>query len=288
MKRRNFIVNSTAIVAAGYFFPKSAVYALIDAHREICKQTFNVAAEKGLERLPIRNVVAEIGKMFIDAPYEAHTLEEPEEEELVINLKVFDCVTLVENSLALARCIKKGTTTFDDYAQELQTIRYRGGQIDEYPSRLHYFSDWIFDNIQKGIVRDVNEEIGGAEPFRKTINFMSENRGSYRQLSNDEYYKAIQHQEEIINEREYTFIPKGNLHMYEENIREGDILAFTTNIRGLDIQHTALAIRKDENVHVLHAPMAGRSVEITEKNLMMYLAMNKRMTGIMVTRPKEV
>ncbi len=288
MKRRTFVINTTALIAGGYFLPPHPLNAFVDTHREICEQTFSIAADKNLARLPIGEVVSEIGKMFKGAPYEAHTLEEPEEERLVINLKVFDCVTLVENSLALARCIKKGTTAFDDYTRELQMIRYRNGEIDGYPSRLHYFSDWIYDNIQKGIVEDANQDIGGAEPFRKTINFMSTNRDSYWQLANDEYYQAIQRQEEIINKREYTFIPKGNVHMYEENLKEGDILAFTTNIRGLDIQHTALATKRNGNIHVLHAPMAGRSVEVTDKNLMMYLTMNERMTGIMVARPKEV
>lgn len=288
MNRRSFIASAAAAVAGGMFLPGLSLRALIDAHREICEITFTIAAEKNLARLPIGEIVTEVGKLFKGAPYEAHTLEEPEEERLVINLEVFDCVTLVENTLALARCIKRGTTTFDAYARELQHIRYRNGEINGYPSRLHYFSDWIYDNAQRGIVADVTQEIGSAEPFRKTINFMSTHRDRYRHLANDDYYRAIISQEEIINGREYHFLPKGNFHMYEEGLKSGDVLAFTTNIRGLDIQHTALAINIEGRFHALHAPDVGRSVEITDNNLMMYMAMNKRMTGLMVARPAEV
>ena len=288
MNRRIFLSSAAVAVAGGLFFPGLSLRALTNDNREICKNIFSVAADKNLARLPIGTVVVEVGKLFKGAPYEAHTLEQSEEERLVINLEVFDCVTLVENSLALARCIKKGSTTFEAYTQELQNMRYRGGEINGYPSRLHYFTDWIYDNVRMGIVENVTREIGGAEPFRKQINFMSEHRDLYRQLSNDDYYQAIREQEEVINGREYYFIPKGNFHMYEENMKEGDILAFTTNIRGLDIQHTALAINIDGKFHALHAPDAGKSVEITGPDLMQYMTMNKRMTGLMVARPNEI
>ena len=288
MERRTFLLSTATAVAGSMFLPAMSLRALINVHREICERTFSIAADRNLGRLPIGDLVVEIGKLFKGAPYEAHTLETPEEERLVINLEVFDCVTLVENTLALARCIKNDTTTFEAYAQELQQMRYRGGEIAGYPSRLHYFSDWIYDNVRKGIVSDVTQDVGGAEPFKKTINFMSTHRDRYRQLANDEYFDAIKRQEEVIDGREYSFIPKGNFHMYEDGLRDGDILAFTTNIRGLDIQHTALAINVDGNFHALHAPDAGRSVEITGPDLMQYMTMNKRMTGLMVARPNEI
>ncbi len=288
MNRRSFLTVTATTIAGGTIFPGIARSYLVDKHREICERTFSVAADMNLARRPIGEVVVGIGKLFKGAPYEAHTLEKPDVEQLVINLEVFDCVTLVENALALARCLKKGMTTFKAYTDELQMIRYRGGVLDGYPSRLHYFSDWIHDNEQKGYVKDVSREIGGAEPFRKEINFMSENRDRYRQLSNEDYFRVIEEQEEVINNREYYFIPKGNFHMYEENMQEGDILGFTTNIRGLDIQHTALAIKVDDKFHALHAPEVGRAVEITGKNLMEYMTMNRRMTGMMVARPRGV
>lgn len=288
MNRRSFLTMTAAAMAGGTIFPGISLSHILDRHREICERTFSVAADMDLARRPIGEIVVEVGKLFIDAPYEAHTLEKPGEERLIINLEVFDCVTLVENTLALARCIKKGNTTFEAYTGELQMIRYRGGVLDGYPSRLHYFTDWIYDNELKGYVTNVSRDVGGAEPFRKEIRFMSENRDSYTQLSNEDFFRAIKKQEDVIDNREYFFIPKGNFHMYEMNMQDGDILGFTTNIRGLDIQHTALAIKVDERFHALHAPEVGRTVEITGRNLMEYMALNRRMTGLMVARPREI
>ena len=48
--------------------------------------------------------------------------------------------------------------TFADYCHVLQMLRYRQGQLTDYTSRLHYFSDWIIDNTAMGFVREVQQE----------------------------------------------------------------------------------------------------------------------------------
>ncbi len=44
----------------------------------------------------------EIGKFFLGTPYVVGTLETKRGEHLVVNLREFDCVTFVENVVALA------------------------------------------------------------------------------------------------------------------------------------------------------------------------------------------
>jgi hypothetical protein len=287
MNRRAFIASSGFALAGSAICFNFRLLPMSDKHREICEITLKRALDQSLDRKPIGEAVRAIAESFLNARYEANTLEQSGEERLVVNLEVFDCVTLVENSLALTRCIKKGDTSYDGFIAELRQIRYRGGIIDGYPSRLHYFTDWIYDNELKGIVKDITNEIGG-DRYRKAIYFMSSNRSRYSQLSDDRSYGKIVDQEKAINERELYFIPKGNLHMYEHNIQDGDIIGITTNITGLDIHHTAIAARKDGRIHIIHAPEEGRRVEITQKNLMDYLALNPRSTGVMIARPQDI
>ena len=109
-----------------------------------------------------------VGKYFQGFPYVGNTLEREGEESLVINLREFDCFTFVENAVALAWIIKKGKSEFDDYVDALERIRYRDGILDGYSSRLHYFSDWLFDNGQKGIVKDITAYGGGNHSLRKS------------------------------------------------------------------------------------------------------------------------
>ncbi len=121
-------------------------------------KSFRLAVdEDDLKDQPINDVIVKIGESFIGTEYLAHALEEDGDEQLVINLSGLDCTTLVENSLALARCVKLDSTSFENYLDELQFIRYRDGIVDGYPSRLHYFSDWIYDNIFKGVIEDETE-----------------------------------------------------------------------------------------------------------------------------------
>jgi hypothetical protein len=255
---------------------------------EICSSKFQLAIEKKWEDLTIGDLIAEIGKSFIGTDYLAHGIEKDGEEQLVINLTGLDCTTLIENSLVLARCIKKGKTSFKDYKKELQFIRYRVGAIDEYPSRLHYFSDWIYDNVSKQIIEDITEEIGG-EKIKFNLNFMSTNPESYKHLrENPEFISVIKNQEKDISCREYYFISEEEINSKEELINNGDLIAVTTTVTGLDIGHVGIAVKMDDGrIHLLHAPTENAKVQISEQPLADYLMKFKRHSGVIVLRAKE-
>ncbi|NWG28937.1 MAG: DUF1460 domain-containing protein [Ignavibacteriaceae bacterium] len=255
---------------------------------EICNAKFQLAVEKNLAEKPISDIIVEVGKSFIGTNYLSHGLEKDGDEQLVINLTGLDCTTFLENSLVLARCIKKQKTTFEDYMNELQLIRYRDGVIDKYPSRLHYFSDWIYDNVKKGIVKDVTKEIGG-EKIKFEINFMSTHPESYKHLQeNPDFIPVIKKQEKEISCREYYFIPKSELKSKEYQIHNGDLIAITTTVEGLDIGHTGIAVKMDDGrIHLLHAPTENTKVQITEIPLSDYLMKYKRHSGVIVLRAIE-
>lgn len=290
MQRRVFL-KSVPLLAGIPFLRSSAasnVWFSDDDDAVLCARKFEFAVSARLREKPINEVIVEMGKTFLGTGYVAHTLEQPGEEKLVINLRGLDCVSFCENSLVLARCIKKGKTTFDQYKAELQLIRYRGGVIDRYPSRLHYFSDYIFDNEKKGVWKNVTKSIGGV-PFRKTINYMSTHSDSYPQLkAHPEFVAIIRQQEKAVSKRAMVHIPKEDVGRVAEKIRSGDVIAITSDIPGMDIAHTGLAIRQNGALHFMHAPITGSKVMITTKTLAEYLAGNKKQLGIMVARPLEL
>jgi hypothetical protein len=289
MQRREFLKSTPLLAGIPLLWsaPSPEWWFSQDDDASICSKKFELAVSSRLRGKPINEVVIEMGKSFLGTEYVAHTLEQPGEERLVINMRGLDCVSFCENSLVFARCIKKGKTTFDDYKAELQFIRYRGGVIDRYPSRLHYFSDYIFDNEKKGVWKNVTKSIGGV-PFRKTINFMSTHPDSYPQLKeHPEFLKTIQEQEAVIGKRALVHIPTGDIEGVQKKIQSGDVLAITTDIPGMDIAHTGIAIRQGSKLHFMHAPLSGSKVVITTKTLAEYLTGNKRQLGIMVARPLE-
>ena len=255
---------------------------------EICNSKFQLAVDEKLSAQPINEVIVEIGKSFIGTDYAAHTLEVNDEEKLVINLSALDCNTFVENVLVLSRCIKQDKTSFDDYQDELKLIRYRDGQIDQYPSRLHYFTDWIFNNEQKGIVENITKEIGG-EKYKLNLSFMSSHPEYYKHLkANPSFIPIIKKQEEEINKREHFFIPQEKIAEIEPEIESGDLLVFTSTIKGLDINHVGIAVRMDDyRIHILHAPNVGYKVQISELPLAEYVNKIEKDSGVIVVRVLE-
>ncbi len=255
---------------------------------EVCKNKFKLAVDKNLSCEPINKIIVEVGKSFLGDPYKAHTIEQNGEEQLVINLREFDCTTFLENVLALSRCIKNEKTTFEDFENELKNIRYRNGKIDKYPSRLHYFSDWIFNNEQKGIVKDITKELGG-EKIQFSLNFMSTHPELYSKLKeNPDIIPIIKKQEEEINKRTYYYIPKEKVKEIENKIEPGDLIAFTTNVKGLDIGHVGIAVKSGDNrIHILHAPIPNTDVQITELPLSEYVNKVKHDTGIIVLKAED-
>jgi len=271
-----------------YFSFQSVAQVFTEEDVEICNQKFQLAVKEDLKDKPVKDVVVEIGESFLDTDYLAHALESDGDEQLVINLSGLDCTTLVENSLALARCVKIGETSFDDYLEELQFIRYRDGIIDGYPSRLHYFSDWITDNVAKGVVEDETEKLGGI-PVKFKLDFMSTHPESYKQLEeNPALIPIIKKQEEEINSRTYHYIPKNEFESKEKLIESGEIITITTTVEGLDIGHIGIAIRMDDGrIHLLHAPNVNTKVHISEEPLANYLMKYKRHSGVIVLKVLE-
>jgi hypothetical protein len=240
-----------------------------------------------LHEKPINEVVIALAQSFIGTEYAANTIDAPGKEQLIVNLQTLDCVTFYEKSLVLARCIKKNKQTFDDYKKELQFIRYRGGVIDGYASRLHYTSDYFFDNEKKSVLNDVTKKLGGVV-FKKKINFMSAHPDSYLQLKNSpENVKEIQKIEDEMNTRTMYHIPKADVKEIASHIKNGDIVGITTTIDGLDCTHTGIALWQKGKLYLLHAPIPGSKVQITALPLWEYLAKIKKDAGIMIARPAE-
>lgn len=223
-------------------------------------------------------------KFFLETPYVASTLEINDEEQLVVNLRELDCVTLVENVIALTRTLNTGNRTIEQFKQELQFIRYRDGIIDGYPSRLHYFSDWLLNNSQNDILTDITKEIGG-EPIRFNVNIISSRPDSYKALKNrPDYVEKIKQIEQKINSQTFYFIPQDRIDEKRNKIRNGDIICFVTSNEGLDISHVGIAYHTDDKLTFIHASLTARKVIVDPNSIADYVAGISHNTGIIVLR----
>lgn len=265
-----------------------SIFALLDNDEKICNEKFKKFIGEGISKDSIGDVIGSVGNSFLGTVYVANTLEINDQEQLVINLRGFDCVTFVENCFTFARCLKRSKTNYYDFQDEIQYIRYRNGKIDGFASRLNYFCDWIYNNEQKGIVKDITHDIGGVS-YNKIINFMSKHSKSYKQLSDKTELEGIIACEEAINSRDYYYIPKKSITKVYDSLQTGDILATTTTIEGLDVTHTGYVYKSDDGgIHFMHASSKFGEVIISKNSLADYISEDSKKTGIMVARPQDI
>ena len=257
--------------------------------------TARLRAERLTRRdVPLGRAEARVGELAVGTPYEAFTLEAyiraggspSRTEPLTLSLSRFDCVSLVEACLAVARSADDGgSTSWQRFGREVERMRYRGGRRRGYASRLHYFSEWIADGARRGLVRDLGAELGGTEDTRP-LRFMTEHRASYPALADAGVFRAIAGMERRLDGQPRRVVATARIADVAPRIETGDVLAFATAIPGLDVTHAAFAYRDAAGVlRVLHAPLSGGVVEVSRLPLPEYVAAIGRSTGILVARP---
>ncbi|RIV21211.1 DUF1460 domain-containing protein [Fibrisoma montanum] len=233
-----------------------------------------------------------IGKQFLGTPYVPHTLDINAAEQLVVNLKAFDCTTYLETVLALSLAWQDLTDKQNQaqlnvlFRSYLTRLRYRNGVINGYASRLHYLSEWLRDNERKGLLKDVSGELPGCLSVAKPVSYMTTATYRYPHLSDPAIFKQMADTEAEISQQSFYFIPKKKLKQAEAQLREGDIIMLTAARPGLDMKHVGLAVRQGNRLHLLHASSEQGEVVITRYPLTDYVQWHKRLSGIRVARLK--
>jgi hypothetical protein len=287
------LLLTTALFAQKIPKKKKAVPKVL-THQDIFNQKM---------RIPVQATLADdivvLGRSFLKSQYPKSTtfktqykkdgsveLQPIEKEVLVINLKNFDCVTFVENMVALAQTRVANPKSFDTYKKNVQHIRYRMGAID-YAARLHYFSDWIYENEKRGVVKNITKQLGGVL-LDKNIHYMTLKKDTlYGNLADSDTYAAMQKIEQDITHREKWYIPKANVEDIENQLKDGDIIGITNRLGGMDMAHVGIIIHINGQPRLMHASSQYHKVVITEGSLMDYIRDRKAHTGIMVARLVE-
>ena len=246
--------------------------------------------EKGAKTPANEPLTIFYAKQLMNRPYVAHTLEiKDREEHLAINLQSLDCTTLVENCCALALTTSHGSKRWEDYLSWLRRLRYDNGKIDGYKSRNHYFSQWIQSGTKQGLVKEIVPPTNISVPMKLSLTYMSEHPQSYPLLKeNMEERRLIAAMEKRASGATVRYIPKekvGGSKKVLGSIKDGDIIAITTNKKGLDIAHVGFAVwGKDGKLHLLNASSIHKKVVLEPMTLYDYMQKHSTQTGIRVVR----
>jgi len=176
-------------------------------------------------------------------------------EELIVNLRAFDCVTFVENAIVLARLIHAGKTHFADYLAP-----WRGFGTAWPPGRVRIppplLTDWLFDNGRK--------ESSGTSPFARRVSFQKSfhqltDRARESRAEGSETFRRLRLVEGICSRRLHSSIPKADLTGIEHRIADGTSSRSATDEQGIDVSHTGLAVASGKrSASCMHRPRRKR------------------------------
>ena len=242
---------------------------------------------KGYEsNLKDANALVEFyARQLLETPYVAHTLE-GDEEMLTINIHELDCLTFIETLYALTRATLAQRYSWRDFAANIENVRYRGGKMGDYSSRIHYISEWIIDNHLRGNLQEITPDLPHADYMIKNIDYMTNHPDQYRQLKNDSAMVEKIRRFELRNHR-FPYLKRSWLNDKEVKaaLRSGDFVSLVTKIDGLDVSHNGIIII-DENgdPYLLDASMSGGKVMLESKPLYKFLERSKTNIGVRVFR----
>ena len=224
-------------------------------------------------------------RQLLGTPYVAHTLE-GDQEILTINIHELDCLTFIETLYSLTRATLNRRYSWRDFAANIENIRYRGGEMGDYSSRIHYISEWIIDNHIRGNLVEITPDLPHVDYMIKNIDYMTHHTDSYRQLKDDSVMVEKIRRYELRRHR-FPYVKRSWLNdkAVKAALRSGDFVSLVTKTEGLDVSHNGIIIVDDKgDPYLLDASMSGGKVMLEGKPLFKYLERSKTNIGIRVFR----
>jgi hypothetical protein len=238
-------------------------------------------ASETFGRYLARTARVQHGAKYDDAPRPVGT------ETLHVELGAFECVSFIETALAIARCGWNADPTRNCFVRELEATRYRGGEMGDYSSRLHYFVDWIGDNEQRGRLSNLTASLGG-ELVHKDFFYITQRalrRASVEASQRVSLTAAMESTEARLSAQEHSVLSRDNAPPVLNELRDGDLVAFVRERPGLLVHHAGLVYWAEGVPRLLHASSYHGRVVITVRDVTNYLLRRPERRGVIIARP---
>ena len=215
-----------------------------------------------------------IGQYFIGAPYLANRLSKSNPEKVYFSFTDFDCVTYVENVLALYN--SKGNHI--QFSENLIKIRYNDSI--SYENRNHYLTSGLEKLVKLNILTPINNPFNSKSVF-KSIDYLSEHVNN-KHIDRSKLIKT----ENSISSRPIYYFDSMNDSDTKNLIQNGDVIAFLSSRNDLDFKHVGFVYIKNNKKYILHASQEKKVVCISDVTIDQYLSKNKNINGFQIYRPK--
>jgi hypothetical protein len=232
---------------------------------------------------PIGQALVGLASRYLGAPYQAFSLDKGPGERLRLDLTGFDGLRLVEQLLGLvnSRAVSTQGEAVDQFVDHVRRLRYDGGKVD-YCHRHHYFSRWAEAAERAGYLVNITPYLPGAATRSLKLNWMSTHPEAYGPMRDPANRACITAQDQGLSVQQ-SYLPLAQLPAALPSLRDGDLFALVTRLKGLDVTHVGLVRVEGDRVAAIHAA-PGRGVMLSE-DLASYAAGVPDVSGLMVLRP---
>lgn len=229
-----------------------------------------------IEKSHVNKDLVALGTYFVGRPYSYMALSKANPEKVYFSFQDFDCVTFIENVLALY--LSNG----DDMAFKRHLIAFRYFSSDDirYETRMHYLSSAFEKWQQMGII--IRLKGPKEQLLKKDIHYLS----SYltgKNMAVD--LNQIKITERAISKKPISFIDRRHVSQVLPRLKSGDLVAFLSKRSDLDFKHVGFITMKDGKAHLLHASQEKKVICISDEDLATYILKHPTMIGIQVFRP---
>jgi len=243
--------------------------------------------ETYLERSNMERDIHSVVQFFVGRPYLVGSLEGEGPETLRYHLDGFDCFTLTESAIAFSLLKEPDQEAYEDL---LLKTRYRDGKLQGYQSRLHYATEWGDRAVELGILEDVTSGFKGAQPWSKTIDFMTKHRSAYAKLADEQVFNDIEKFEKRLSQRKRNYVGLDELEANKNNFLQGDIIMILTKKNGLDVGHFCYVTEpisdKSTSIGMVHASSTQKKI-VRVEDMFQYIRNYPKVLGVMVFRLKK-
>ncbi|MBN2542516.1 DUF1460 domain-containing protein [bacterium] len=219
---------------------------------------------------PLNSRLNAITKFFLGCPYILEPLGEGTDKPRA-NFEAFDCMTYVEQSLALAI-----TPTPEELLQTLDRIRYKNSEINYY-KRNHFVSiDWLPNNQWL-----LEEATTYLYPAAATLQ---------RTISKKKFFEEKKTGAKVEDIEDVTvqvnYIPLDRMNCIEDIDISPLIILFVGNRENIIVAHMGFIIKEGNNILLRHA--SSDEKKVVERPLFEYLKEKKDVfTGVMLVKVRD-
>ncbi|MCS7162283.1 MAG: DUF1460 domain-containing protein [Bacteroidia bacterium] len=198
--------------------------------------------------------------------------------ELLLNLEQMDCMTSLENLLALRLAIRRGSPTLLGFAQALAEVRYHALPPCRWEDRYHYLTH-AFIGWQKA---GWGQWLPLGQKDLRPIHYITHHRQRYPGFRDWAFLRTLEAQ---LSQYPRYLISSEALADWLPALQDGDIVAFIAREEGLDVSHVGIFFWEEGRPTFAHAALKARQWVFGE-DLCAYLDRRKAyIGGITVFRP---